>query len=134
MLGCGKKELPVPRNTDQIFSWEEITVTMSETGLLSVSGRVSGAYMNVKDVVFQLEPVIDDCDSCPFVPVDFFPVDVNTMWDSPESRDFQFVVLPREGAVEYRWRLMGYNIVESMPEVRSTVQRVAPPEPLEKPE
>ncbi len=131
--GCGKKDLPVPRNTDEVFAWDDISVTMSESGLLSVSGTVSGAYRNVKDVVFQLEPVLDDCEGCPFVPVDFFPVDVNVMWDSPDSRDFHFVVMPPDGAVEYRWRLMGYSVVESMPAVRSTVQRVAPPLLIEKP-
>ena len=121
VLACGKKGDPLPQRIDQLFSWRNVFVTLTPEGGLSVAGSVSGAVRNVQSMKLEVEPLDDACPTCPFIPLEIFPVSLNEAWEG-SGPSFSFTVFPVTKASAYRWRLVGQNVVPSLPEVLSPVR------------
>ena len=124
MAGCGKKGLPVPDYSRQLFSWRNVFATLSEEGCLSVSGSVGGEAQNLAFMVLELEPLDAACAGCPFVPQEIYRIDSTDAWESPGGQTFRFAYCPAARSEAYRWRLVGRNVFSSLPAVVTPVRTV----------
>lgn len=130
LAGCGKKDAPMPDYSRQVFSWRNVFATLSDDGCVSIAGSVSGAPQNLASMVLELEPLDAACAGCPFVPQETHRVDSADAWESPDGETFRFAYCPSTRADAYRWRLVGRNVVPSLPVVPTPVRTVGPEEPL----
>lgn len=122
VAGCGKKGLPVPDYSQQMFSWRNVFAVMSEDGCISISGSVSGETRNLAFMVLDLEPLEASCAGCPFVAQESFRMDPADAWESPDGQTFRFVYCPAARSDVYRWRLVGHNVFSSLPAVSTPVR------------
>lgn len=124
VAGCGKKSLPVPDYSRQLFSWRNVFATLSEDGCLSVSGSVGGETQNLAFMVLELEPLNTACVGCPFVPQEIYRIDSTDAWESPDGQTFRFAYCPASHDGAYRWRLVGRNVFSGLPPVSTPVRTV----------
>ena len=125
LAGCGKKEWPTPRVSEDRFGWLDVKGGRADDCLL-VNIQVSGNFENVSVVTLQLEPIGEGdpslgCPTCPFQArevVDFVPGQPGLEQNGP------FLTLSHCGLrsdVLYRWRIVGTNRLPDLGEVRSEV-------------
>lgn len=124
VTGCGKKGLPLPDYSRQLFSWRNVFAALSQNGCLSVSGSVGGEAQNLAFMVLELEPLDAACVGCPFVPQEIYRIDSTDAWESPDGQTFRFAYCPASRDTGYRWRLVGRNVFSSLPPVSTPVRTV----------
>lgn len=118
-IGCGRKSLPIPQKINQLFSLQDVFVYLNSDGTLTVQGKVRGAIINVQSILLELEPINENCPTCPFIPLEKF--NKRSEMISLSTGHFSFTVMPAKRVMTYRWRLVGYNIISGLPEVHSPV-------------
>lgn len=123
-LACGKKEAPLPQKINHLYAFHDVYVYQNTVGSLTVMGTISGAHNNVQGLKLEIEGFDETCPTCPFVPVESFAIDPREMWDNQMPTEFSFTVMPTLPSSSYRWRLIGYNIIAGLPEVRTPVLTV----------
>lgn len=65
--GCGKKAWPEPRQSDDVFAFENATATL-ENGYLNITADVSGKWKKIAHVYLEISGA--ECPGCPFAPTE----------------------------------------------------------------
>lgn len=121
IFACGRKEAPLPQKINHLFAFQNVYVYHTQAGALTVMGTITGALNNVQGLKLEIEGFDDTCPTCPFVPAESFVIDPRNMWNSHIPSEFSFTVMPTMPSTSYRWRLIGYNVITGLPEVRTPV-------------
>lgn len=124
LFACGRKEAPLPQKINHLFAFQDVYVHLTSTGAMTVMGSVTGAINNVQGLKLEIEGYDDTCPTCPFVPVESFAIDPREVWNNNMPQEFTFTVMPTISSHSYRWRLIGYNIITGLPEVRTPILEI----------
>lgn len=62
---CGKEGIPSPRSVPADFAVHDVRVERYKNCLI-VQGTVTGSTQYVENIYLELEPIRDDCSTCPF--------------------------------------------------------------------
>lgn len=121
ITACGLKALPEPDLADEIFSWNNLTAVPLDDCIF-LSGQVVGNIENLIRINFEVQELTESCEACPFVPEmqEFYVA--SDIVDS-KSGVFQMNYCPprRYRGDEYRWRIVGNNILSALPQVVSPI-------------
>lgn len=125
LAGCGLKGDPKPNYSRDAFAFSELSAVLESDGVVSISGKLTGAFQNAEYLVLQMQPVDGDlCAGCPFLPQDQFRIDASEIWEDGDGTTFSVVYSPLFRADLYRWRMVGYNTYAGIGAVASEVQSV----------
>ena len=127
MGACGRKGAPLPQKVDQLYSFQDVYVYQNSAGSLTVMGTINGARQNTQALVLEIEGYDENCSTCPFVPVESFPIDPRAEWNSDVPREFSFTIMPTKLFTAYRWRLVGHNSIAGLPTVATPVLKLEAP-------
>ena len=125
LAGCGVKGAPKPDYSRDAFGFSELSALLESDGVVTVSGKLTGAFQNAEYLVLQMQPVDGElCAGCPFLPQDQFRIDSRDIWEDGDGSNFSVIYSPLFPAELYRWRMVGYNIYAGIGAVVSEVQTV----------
>ena len=125
LAGCGVKGAPKPDYSRDAFGFSELAAILEADGVVTVSGKLTGAFQNAEYLVLQMQPVDGElCAGCPFLPQDQFRIDARDIWEDGDGTTFSIVYSPLFRAGMYRWRVVGYNAYAGIGAVVSEVQSV----------
>ena len=123
VAACGVKGDPKPDYSRDNFGIAALASSVEATGVISVSGTLTGAFQNVDHLILQIQPVDGElCTGCPFLPQEQFLIESEDIWRDGDGSTFDAVVRPVFGAEMYRWRIVGQNTYAGIPPVVSEVQ------------
>ena len=121
--GCGVKGAPKPDYSHDSFGIGALTSSVEVSGVVSVSGKLTGSFQNVDHLILQIQPVDGElCTGCPFLPQEQFLIEADDIWRDGDGSTFDAVVRPVFSADMYRWRIVGQNTYAGIPPVMSEVQ------------
>ena len=122
--GCGVKGDPRPDYSRDGFGISSLASSVEAGGLVvSVSGKLTGAFQNADHLILQLQPVDGElCAGCPFLPQEQFLIESEDIWRDGDGTTFEAVVRPVFNVEMYRWRVIGHNTYAGIPAVVSNVQ------------
>lgn len=125
LVGCGVKGAPRPDYSRDAFGFSELAAVLECDGVVTVSGKLTGAFQNADYLVLQMQPVDGElCAGCPFLPQDQFRIDSRDIWEDGDGTNFSVIYSPMFRADMYRWRVLGYNVYAGIGAVVSDVQTV----------
>lgn len=118
---CGKKNYPLPQKTDELFSFQNVFAELMPDSSIQVNGEIIGAIENLQAIVLETQALDESCATCPFVPLESFPINPTDIWQAENT--FSFVVQPKTKNIVpiYRWRIIGHNAISGLPTVISPV-------------
>lgn len=125
--GCGKKGKPAVPGENRQFSFTSLEAVM-QNGCIQVHATVSGSWWNVAQIYMEVQPSNKNgyCNGCPFLPTEQALFDPAEIFQEPGKGQIAFQFCPlTENAADWRWRLIGKNIVRDLPYVLSPVLAVS---------
>ena len=123
VAACGVKGSPKPDYSHDSFGIAALESSVEVSGVVSVRGKLTGAFQNVDHLILQLQPVDGElCAGCPFLPQEQFLIESEDIWRDGDGTTFDAVVRLVFIAETYRWRIVGQNTYAGIPLVVSDVQ------------
>ena len=123
VAACGVKGDPKPDYSRDSFGIASLVSSVEASGVVSMSGKLTGSFQNVDHLILQIQPVDGElCNGCPFLPQEQFLIESVDIWRDGDGTTFDAVVRPVFSAEQYRWRIVGQNTYAGIPAVVSEVQ------------
>jgi hypothetical protein len=123
LAGCGKKTWPEPAAIEDSFSFVRPQSRLS-SGCLMIDTPVAGAWRNLRAV--HLELAWDDCQGCPFRPVEIREFVPGDAFSTLIEGRLALTACGLDPAKAYRWRLTGKSIHKTLRDVRTEVMTTTP--------
>lgn len=117
---CGKKGMPVPKDSSRSFAWKEVKAKVVGK-CLAFEGSFEGAYQNFDGIRIEISQVNgpDDCPGCPFVAKEVTEFSPKETGFDPNTGAVSFAYCPQP-ANAYRWRLAGISKFNRLPHATMT--------------
>lgn len=111
LAACGRKAWPEPHTEKERFTVGKTAGAVSESGCLSISTRIRGAWRNAESVVLEIQPADSPeyCPGCPFAPTERITFHRDAAELIIRSGQVKLTYCPSEPHASYRFRLTVIN-------------------------
>lgn len=128
-VGCGKKAMPKPQDSREEFQWKS-AVASYHAGCLNISAQLSGNVSNIDGILLQVQSMSsgDSCQGCPFLPQEEQIYEYNDVVLPGTGNNIAMNFCPATKAEAYQWRLIGRNVIRTLPYMTTNVELIVPQE------
>ncbi|MFI3272017.1 MAG: hypothetical protein R3Y11_07960 [Pseudomonadota bacterium] len=128
-FGCGKKAMPTPQDSSEEFYWKN-AVASYHNGCLNISAELTGNVSNLDGIVLQVQAMTSDnsCQGCPFLPEEEQTYEYRDIALPGNGNNIAMNFCPKTKAAAYQWRLIGRNVIRTMPYMTTNVELIVPEE------
>lgn len=129
VAGCGKKAMPVPQDSRELFAWKN-SIGTSTGNCLDISAELKGNIRNIDGIILEVEPTGADggCFDCPFLPTERREYRYEDIEVPGSENRIAINFCPQAKTPAYRWRLVGRNIYRTLPYEITPIHLLVPAE------